>query len=131
MPVVDATSGLNLFPLARLCNNSEPEWNASMTTMINLINKLPALQCGHLLLSLHLTPENNYNRSQVCFLSCTESIAHFLWTHPHRRLTILVYHWRCWKPRPLLSTSRCICDTFTRHQLSRLRECLRGWSSQT
>lgn len=62
---VDVTSALNLFPTARLCNNSAQEYAATRQLLQNIIAKMAALGSSDLLLSLHRTPENNMDPDQV------------------------------------------------------------------
>jgi hypothetical protein len=58
---VDATSAMNLFPTIRLCNNSAPEYAASMALLSKLLHKAGAVGSRDLLLSLHRFVENNYS----------------------------------------------------------------------
>ena len=62
---VDFTSALNLFPTARFCNNSFPEYNATLTLVTSIMAKMAILGAQDFIVSLHRTPENNYNDQQV------------------------------------------------------------------
>lgn len=62
--VVDASSGLNLFPDLRLVNNDTNEYARSMAALGSLVEKMKALGAYDLLISLHRHPENNYTAEQ-------------------------------------------------------------------
>jgi hypothetical protein len=56
---VDFSGSETLFAGLRLCNNSEPEFSASLGAIQGVLEKMGALGWRHALLSLHRTPENN------------------------------------------------------------------------
>ena len=51
--VVDMSSAMNLFPTARLCNNSVAEYNASLSLLQGVLSKMATLSARHLVLTLH------------------------------------------------------------------------------
>jgi hypothetical protein len=62
---VDLSSSVNLYPELRLINNFEPDYQASLGAITNVINKMPALGAHDLLISLHRHPENNFSDTQT------------------------------------------------------------------
>ena len=74
--IVDVTSGLNLYPDLRFCNNSKGEYEQSVARVEDVMNKMAtlvnastatagtAMFSNHLLASLHRTPENYYTDEQ-------------------------------------------------------------------
>ena len=62
--VVDASSGLNLFPDLRLVNNDTNEYARSLSTLGEVLVKMNALGSKDLVISLHRMPENNFSREQ-------------------------------------------------------------------
>lgn len=63
--VVDASSGINLYPTLRLVNNHPTEFAASLATLRDLLQKMEALGATDLLFSLHRHPENNFTDTQT------------------------------------------------------------------
>ncbi len=63
--LVDATSGLNLYPDLRLVQNSEDHYQSSVATLRRLLEKMAALGAHELILSLHRQPENSFSREQT------------------------------------------------------------------
>jgi hypothetical protein len=61
--MVDASAGMNLFPVLRMCNNSAPEFAATLATLTTVMDRMAAAGWRHLILSLHRTPENNMDAS--------------------------------------------------------------------
>ena len=62
--VVDASSGMNLFPDLRLVNNDTNEYARSQRTLDGLLEKMQALGAKDLVVSLHRMPETNFTRKQ-------------------------------------------------------------------
>ncbi len=62
--VVDASSGINLFPDLRLVNNDTNDYARSMATLNEVLDKMTALGSKDLVISLHRTPENNFTGEQ-------------------------------------------------------------------
>ena len=56
---VDLTSGINLFPDLRLVNNIDYEYQRSMATINDVIEKMGIIGSKNLIISLHTTVENN------------------------------------------------------------------------
>ena len=59
--VVDMSNGMRAFPELRLVNNSAHEYAESMRRIAAVIDKLPALGCNDLVVSLHMMPEATPN----------------------------------------------------------------------
>ena len=62
--VVDASSGINLFPDLRLVNNDTNEYARSLATLNEVLEKMSALGSRDLVISLHRTPETNFTGEQ-------------------------------------------------------------------
>jgi sugar phosphate isomerase/epimerase len=62
--VVDASSGMNLFPDLRLVNNDTNEYARSMAALHSLVENMQALGAKDLLISLHRLPETNFTQKQ-------------------------------------------------------------------
>ncbi|MBX3240849.1 MAG: hypothetical protein KIT80_15195 [Chitinophagaceae bacterium] len=56
---VDLSSGINLFPDLRLVNNIPEDYNYSMATIKDVINKMRILKSERLVMTLHTNVENN------------------------------------------------------------------------
>jgi hypothetical protein len=69
--IVDATSGLDLFPTLRLFNNSAAEYNASVAAIQDVIAKMRLIGASDLILCLHRTPENNMDSQTAIDLMAT------------------------------------------------------------
>jgi hypothetical protein len=63
--IVDASSGVNLFPTLRLIDNLEPDYKESMAAFQDVIDKMFILGSRNLVLSLHRFPENNFSGEQT------------------------------------------------------------------
>ena len=63
--VVDASPGLNLYPTLRLIDNLPSDYNASMSALKDVMDKMEILGSTDLMLSLHRFPENNFTRQQT------------------------------------------------------------------
>jgi hypothetical protein len=75
--VVDFTSGMNLYPDLRLCNNSHADYARSIATIEGVLNKMATLvnattataatatYSRHAIISLHRGVENGYSDAQV------------------------------------------------------------------
>ena len=87
--VVDFTSGLNLYPDLRLCNNSAVEFASSVSRIKSIIIKAAgtlvnastasaatAAFSKDFIISLHRAPENDYTEAQ-CLSDFTKSVAGF------------------------------------------------------
>jgi hypothetical protein len=62
--VVDATSGINLYPDLRLLNNVEEDYTASLKAFDDLMVKMNALGARDLIVALHRFPENNTTKEE-------------------------------------------------------------------
>jgi hypothetical protein len=63
--VVDASSGINLFPDLTLVNNRGPVYSASLSTFVELIERMEIVGSTTLVVSLHRFPENNMTWDQA------------------------------------------------------------------
>ena len=63
--VVDASSGINLFPDLTLVNNRGPVYSASLSTFVELIERMKIVGSITLVVSLHRFPENNMTWDQA------------------------------------------------------------------
>jgi hypothetical protein len=71
------SSAMNLFPAARLCNNSAPEYAATLAMLTQLLDNMVLLSSSNLILALHRSPENNYSPEAVghrAVLCCAASV---------------------------------------------------------
>lgn len=62
--VVDLSSGINLYPALRLMDNIHDDYNESLSTVQDVLEKMDTLPSKDLLLSLHRFPENNFSEQQ-------------------------------------------------------------------
>jgi hypothetical protein len=62
--VVDLTSGLNLYPDLRLIDNIQSDYQESMKSIEDVLDKMRLLGARDLILSLHRFPENNFTDEQ-------------------------------------------------------------------
>ncbi len=63
--VVDASSGINLYPGLRLIDNAPVEYQASVAAVRDLILKMEMVGARDLVMSLHRYPENNFTDEQT------------------------------------------------------------------
>ena len=63
--LVDASSGIHLYPTLRLVDNIARDYNDSMATLADVMAKMKILRARDLILSLHRYPENNFTGEQT------------------------------------------------------------------
>ena len=63
--LVDASSGVNLYPALRLLDNLPGDYNRSMAALADVLAKMNILGARDLILSLHRYPENNFTSQQT------------------------------------------------------------------
>jgi len=61
----DLTSGINLFPDLRLVNNITSEYEQSMATIYDVLNKMGIIGSRNLIISLHKPVENNMEIQEI------------------------------------------------------------------
>jgi len=63
--LIDASSGLNLYPTLRLVDNLQADYRQSMTAIADVMVKMQIFGSHDLILSLHRYPENNFTSEQT------------------------------------------------------------------
>lgn len=92
--IVDASSGMRLFPQLRMLNNSQASYAASMDALGRLVERMSLLSAAHLVVSLHRFPENNFSPEQ----SMASFTITLRWLALKCRASGVTLHLRqCWK----------------------------------